>query len=386
MAAGKRQILALGDGGLRKDDAQQCLAHTIPARQEEEKLFYQARQASQKGDLNSLQNASDVLKRLIASGGPRKQEAEQLLQDVRGRLSSSYASGASQDLQRGDFHAARLKAGLIRQNGGDPRTLVSDIDQAEQNRLTQLESQFNQLRQSDDDAAAQQLSNLQRGFQSIVDGAGPRSEEAKSFVNNVPVAVREVHDRAANKRAEAGYQQIVARYQQASSASDKSGLEAARTGFQSIAQAGGPHAGEAQKFVEEINTKLTALNQPPPPVTTPVKPEVPSGAADSDAVLALVKRYSQAFEQRNPDALHQIWPTMGKLYTGYKNSFESASSIRMQVQTESVKIAADGNTATVTGQFTEEYTPQGQKPRSVKGRTVFQFAKSNGTWVITNVQ
>jgi eukaryotic-like serine/threonine-protein kinase len=381
-----RQILALGDGGLRKNDAQQYLAHTIPARQQEEKLFSQALQASQKGDLNSLESASDLLKHLMALEGPRKPEAEQLLQDVRARLSSSYASGAGQDLQRADFRAARLKAGLVRQNGGDPGKLLADIDQAEQNRLTQLESQFNQLKQSDDDAAAQQLNNLGRAFQSIVDSAGPRSEEAKGFVNNVPVAIREVHDRAANKRAETAYQQMVTKYQQASSASDKQGLEAARTGFQSIAQSGGPHASEAQKFVEDINTKLTAPSQPLPPPVTPVKPEASSGAGDNDAVLALVKRYSQAFEQRNPAALQQIWPTMGKLYAGYKNSFESASSIRMQVQTESVKIAADGNSATVTGQFTEEYTPHGQKPRSVKGRTVFQFAKSNGVWVITSVQ
>ena len=379
------QILAMGEGGLRKNDAQQYLAHTIPARQEEEKLLSRARQASQKGDLNSLQNASDLLKHLIALEGPRKPEAEQLLQDVRGRLFGIYASGARQDLQRGDFHSSRVKANLIQQNGGDAGTLVSEIDQAEHSRLTQLESQFNQLKQSDDDAAAQQLGNLQRGFQSIADGAGPRSEEAKNFVNNVPAAIREVHDRAANKRAEAGYQQIVTKYQQASSANDKSSLEASRVGFQSIAQAGGPHAGEAQKFVEEINTKLTALSQPPPPVT-PVKPEAPPGVADSDAVLELVKRYSQAFEQRNPDALQQIWPSMGKLYSGYKSSFEKASSIHMQVQTESVKIGADGNTATVTAQFTEEYTPQGQKPRSVKGRSTFQFAKSNGSWVITNVQ
>jgi serine/threonine protein kinase len=380
-----RQILALGEGGLRQNDAQQYLAHTIPARQEEEKLFSQARQASQKGDLNSLQTASELLKHLIALEGPRKQEAEKLLEDVRGRLFGIYAGGARQDLQRGDFHSSRLKANLIQQNGGDSRTLVSEIDQAEQSRLTQLESQFNQLKQSDDDAAAQQLSNLQRGFQSIVDGAGPRSEEAKNFINNVPAAIREIHDRAANKRAEAGYQQIVAKYQQASSANDKTGLEAARAGFQSIAQAGGPHASEAQKFVEEINTKLTALSQASTPAT-PVKPESSSGTTDSDAVLALVKRYSQAFEQRNPDALQQVWPSMGKLYSGYKSSFEKASSIHMQVQTESVKIGPDGNTATVTAQFTEEYTPQGQKPRSVKGRSIFQFAKSNGSWVITNVQ
>jgi serine/threonine-protein kinase len=379
------QILALGDGGLRKNDAQQYLTHTIPARQEEEKLFSQARQAAQKGDINSLQSASDILSRLASGEGPRKPEAEKMLQDVRAKLSSGYASSARQDLQRGDFHSARLKAGQIQQNGGDAGALSTEIDQAEQSRLTQLEGQFNQLRQSDDDAAAQQLSNLQRGFQAVADSAGPRSEEAKNFVNNLPAAIREVHDRAAAKRAEVSYQQIVSKYQQASSANDKSGLDAARTAFQSIAKAGGPHASDAQRFADEIGAKLTALNQPPPPVTA-IQPPPVSGPVDSDAVLALVKQYSQAFEQRNPDALRQIWPNMGKRYDGLKNSFESASSIKMQVQTESVKISADGLSATVTAQITQEYTPQGQKPKSVKGRTIFQFAKTNGSWVITNVQ
>jgi serine/threonine protein kinase len=381
------QILALGDGALRKNDAQQYLTHTLPAREEEEKLYSQARQNVQKGDMNSLQTASDILKRLVVLEGPRKSEAEKMLQDVRARLTSSYASGARQDLQRGDFRSARLKAGQIQQSGGDAGTLPGEIDQAEQSRFTQLESQFNQLRQSDEDAAAQQLNNLQRVFQALVDSAGPRSTQAKNFVDNLPAAVREVHERAANKRAEAAYQQVVTKYQAALGAGDKSGLEAARAGFQSIAQAGGPHANDAQKFVDDIGTKLAGLNQPSPPVAPPVKPDTPSGPTDSDAVLALVKRYSQAFEQRNPQALQQIWPAMGQsLYTRYKNSFESASSIRMQVQTESVNIAPDGNTATVTAQVTQDYTPQGQKPKTVKGRSIFQFAKSNGAWVITNVQ
>ncbi|HSZ01062.1 MAG TPA: nuclear transport factor 2 family protein [Terriglobales bacterium] len=379
------QILALGDGGLRKNDAQQALAHTIPDRQAEEKLFSQARQAAQKGDINSLQSASDILSRLASREGPRKPEAEKMLQDVRAKLSSSYISSARQDLQRGDFHSARQKAGQIQQSGGDAGALPTEIDQAEQSRLTQLESQFNQLKQSDDDAATQQLSNLQRGFQALVDSAGPRSEEAKGYVNNLPEAIREVHERAANKRAETAYGQIVARYQQAASTNDKIGLEAARNGFQSIAKAGGPHASDAQRFVDEIGAKLAALNQPPPAVT-PVPPPPASGTVDNDAVLALVKRYAQAFEQRNADGLQQIWPTMGNLYTRYKTSFGKASSIRMQVQTESVKIGADGNTATVTAEVTQEYTPQGEKPKSVKGRTTFQFAKSNGSWVITNVQ
>src|SRR6202041_771818 len=183
-----------------------------------------ARQAAQKGDINSLQSAADMLSRLVSREGPRKPEAEKMLQDVRARLSSSYASGARQDLQRGDFHSARLKAGQIQQGGGDAGALSTEIDQAEQNRLTQLESQFNQLKQSDDEAAAQQLGNLQRGFQALADNAGPRSEEAKSFVNNLPAAIREVHDRAAGKKAEAAYQQTVTKYQ-ALNANDKSGLE-----------------------------------------------------------------------------------------------------------------------------------------------------------------
>jgi len=138
--------------------------------------------------------------------------------------------------------------------------------------------------------------------------------------------------------------------------------------------------------VDDINTKLAALNAPPPPPVAPVKPDVPSGTADQDAVLALVKRYSQAFEQRNPDALRQIWPNMGKRYAGLKTSFESASSIKMQVQTESVSIASDGNTATVIAQVAQEFTPQGKKPQNIKFRAVFQFAKSNGSWVILDVQ
>jgi len=129
-----------------------------------------------------------------------------------------------------------------------------------------------------------------------------------------------------------------------------------------------------------ISAKLAALNQPASlPAAPSVKPEPPSGAADSDAVLALIKRYAQAFEQRNPDALRQIWPTMGKRYAGYKSSFDSASSIRMQIQTEGVKMSGDGTAAAVTAQFTEEYTPRGQKPKSVKGQTVFQLAKTTVT-------
>ena len=87
-----------------------------------------------------------------------------------------------------------------------------------------------------------------------------------------------------------------------------------------------------------------------------------------------------------PDALRQIWPNMGKRYAGLKTSFESASSIKMQLQTENVNIAPDGNTATVIAEFVQEFTPQGKKPQNIKIRDVFQLAKSNGSWIILDVQ
>ncbi len=231
------------------------------------------------------------------------------------------------------------------------------------------------------------MKDLQLQFRPLADNGGPRASDARTYMESIPATVAEMRRRAVSKRDEAAFQRAVQDYDLAKKANDKSGLEAVRNAFQSIAQGGNSHASDAQKLVDEISTKLAALNQPATPSTTPpVKPAPTSGAADNDAVLAVIKRYAQAFEQRNPDALHQIWPTMGNRYAGYKSSFESASSIRMQVQTEGVKISGDGTAATVTAQVTQEYTPKGQKPKSVKGRTVFQLAKSNGTWVITDVQ
>ncbi|HEY2545461.1 MAG TPA: protein kinase [Candidatus Acidoferrum sp.] len=388
------QILALGDGGLRKSDAQQYLSHTIPLRQEEEKQFSQARLFAQKGDLNSLQSASDLLKHLVASESPRKQESEQLLQEVRTRLSSSYASGARQDLQRGDFRSARQKSALVQQNGGDAGALSTEIDQAEQGRLTQLEGQFNQLKQSDDDAAAQQLTNLQRGFQAIADSGGPRSEEAKTFISNLPAAIREVHDRAANKQAQGiQAQQQQRQYQQAVQTysgvdrQDKNALEKSRSDFQAIANGNGSHASDAQQYVAEINKKLDVLNTPAQPPPTAPK-EVPStAAADEAAIRTVVQTFFQSWEQRSPDGLRQVWPSIPqKKYDGYKNSFDNMSAITIHILSESAKINPDGATATVSVQSQVEQTPKGEKkPRKFNPFWTFQLAKRNSTWVITDV-
>jgi len=77
---------------------------------------------------------------------------------------------------------------------------------------------------------------------------------------------------------------------------------------------------------------------------------------------------------------------MGNLYKGYKRSFGEAASIQMQIDILEVAVAADGGSATARTMVTQEFTVKGTKPKTVKGQTIFHMVKSNGSWVINEVQ
>jgi len=87
-----------------------------------------------------------------------------------------------------------------------------------------------------------------------------------------------------------------------------------------------------------------------------------------------------------PDALRQIWPSMGPLYKGYQRSFGEAASIQMQINILEITIAADGASATVRTEVTQEFAVKGTKPRVVKDQTIFHMVKSNGNWVVDKRQ
>ena len=361
-------------------------------RQREAVLWQQATNRLASG---RFADAQKELRQILAlpAGGVRRDEAQNYLDKVipQRMLQNDLLGQGRQSLKQGDFPSARRAAGQLKQNGGDPAALLGEIDQAEQSRLAQLESQFNQFKQRDDDAAVQQLKVLQPKFQALASDGGSQSGEALNYANNIPGAIAEVQARVQKKIADAGFQQMVQRYQLAASANDKNGLTAARNDFESVIQSGGPHAEEAQKHLLDVNNKLAALNQPVVPESKPpIKPEVPpSVSANADAdVRAAVQRYVEAFNHRDVDALRQVWPTMGPLYARLKLSFESASSIREQVDIESVDLSTDGTKAVVKGQVSQLYTPKGAKTKGVvKSASTFHLAKSNSaTWVITDVQ
>src|SRR5437879_5200439 len=392
-----RRILALPEGGRHRAEARQYLEVTIPSREREERLFKQAQQAQQRGDKASLQHASDWLAQVIALNGPRQQEAQQLQTTVRSRLDqvgrdeqfANLLSSARQDLRQNGFLSARQKAAQVRQSGGDNSTISSEIDQVEQARFTQLETQFNQLKQRSDDAAVQQLKELQPQFVALQDDAWVKAADARNYADKlIPDAIRDVQTRMANRKAESDYKLAVQHYEQAVSTKDRGALELAQGELQAIVNGNGPHTVDAQKYLSQIPARIAALAPPSTlTVSPPSKTEIsPSQSADRDAVLAVVQSYAQAFERRDADALRKIWPTMGNKYDGIKNSFQLASSIQMQVRVENVEIAPGGMTAVVTTTISQVYRPRRKKPRSSRGQTVFRLAKEGSSWFLSAVE
>jgi serine/threonine protein kinase/uncharacterized protein YbaR (Trm112 family) len=363
-------------------------------RQREAQLWQQATESVR---AKHLSQAETELKQLEAlpDGGVHREDAQRYLVDVipKLKLQGKLLTEAGRSLQQGDFESARKFASQLQASGGDASELNGEIEKTEGDRLAQLESQFNQFKQGDDDSAVQQLKALQSKFQALVNSGGPKSAEAQSYVNSIPSSISDVLARAQSKRLELAFQVASQKCQQVLAGNDKSGLAAARESMQSFTQTG-PHADEAQKCVSDITAKLSALNQPPAavvpsPPTPPAKRETQSATAvDEAAVRNVVQTFFRAFEERNPDELRQVWPTIPqKRYDGYKSSFADARSITMQIVSQSVNVSPDAETATVSTESQQQYTPKfGKSSRKSEASWKFQLAKKNGVWVLTDVQ
>jgi hypothetical protein len=73
-------------------------------------------------------------------------------------------------------------------------------------------------------------------------------------------------------------------------------------------------------------------------------------------------------------------------YDKYKQIFAMANAYRMDVRIDGVDIAPDSQSAIVNSSLLQEVTVRGQKPMSHSDKAVFHLLKSNGAWVIADVQ
>ena len=217
-----RKILALPQGGRRRADADRMVREVIPQRKDEERFFSQAQAAAQqRNDEGKLQEADQLLTRVIALNGPRRPEAVQLQNQVKGRLNelagekteaqrqqqiAAAENEARAELRRGNFLAARQKAEQMRRLQGDPGGVLGEIDAAERSRLQQLENQFNSARSQKDKRA---LRGLTDDFRKLVESGGQAARSASDYAENrIPQAIQEIDAeeerarQAATRRAE----------------------------------------------------------------------------------------------------------------------------------------------------------------------------------------
>ncbi|MFQ5777805.1 MAG: protein kinase [Terriglobia bacterium] len=192
-----RQILGLGEGGIRKGDARRYIEETIPQRKQEESNFAQAQRLAQQTDNeNSLQQADRLLRQVIALGGPRLERAQQLQATVQDELTRLGQQRSAQeaanrvtaverdiraDLSSGNFAAARQKLPQISQQGGDPAAITAEIANAERQKLGQLEGQFNRAAQQNDGTA---LQGLLLEFRKLATSGGPVASQAQDYIDN----------------------------------------------------------------------------------------------------------------------------------------------------------------------------------------------------------
>jgi serine/threonine protein kinase len=380
-----RAILKLPPDGRRKVEAKQYLSEVIPRRQREEQLFAQAQQAMNGKDARGLQQAADLFGQVAKLNGPRQPAALKAQQDLTAKVAASNAlvamlDSARADVKRGDFRSARQILPQLQQAGGDPASLSQEINEAEQARFSQLEASLNQQKQRTDESAIQSLKDLQPQLQALADGGGPTANDARRDAAGIPDAILGVQARLTYQHEEAAYQQADQRYR--ASGNDPGVLEASRSNFQAIVKGGGHRAADAQKIAEEIDARVLALSAA---AATPAAPPVVRD--ETPAVLAAVQRYAAAFDRRDADALRQVWPSMtAQIYGKLKASFAVASDIQLQLANEKVDLAADGASAVVNADITRNYTPKGEKTLVTRDHTIFHLIKSNGNWLIRDLQ
>jgi uncharacterized protein YbaR (Trm112 family) len=327
----------------------------------------------------------------LPEGSVHREDAERYLTDVIPRLKrqGKLLTEARQSLGQGDFESARKFTSQLQESGGDASELNGEIEKSEEDRLRQLESQFNKYKRGDDDSSVQQLKALQPKFQALESSGGPKSAEAQSYANSIPSSISDVQARAQSKQFELAFQAASQKCRQVLAGNDKSGLASARESMQAFTQ-NGPHTAEAQECVGNIAAKLNALNQPPTPVENPpsTKRETQNTTAiDEAAVRNVIQTFFRAFEERSPGELRQVWPTIPqKRYDGYKGSFADARVITMQIVSQSVNVSLDGGTATVSAESQQQYTSKAGKTSQKSDVWKFQLAKKNGVWVLTDVQ
>jgi hypothetical protein len=126
---------------------------------------------------------------------------------------------------------------------------------------------------------------------------------------------------------------------------------------------------------------LTEFVASTPPTPPPVQRDV-------DAIKKVLGVYEDAYNRKDTNALSRIWPGIPSSTRGaIENAFGSARSIRVKLQLDDPVFESGDTSATVTGQFSEVFTPKNGNVQTTPNESIsFILKKNDGAWTIVDVK
>ena len=334
-------ILALPEGGLRKDDARKYQDQVIPQRKKEETLWARAKKDSGKNDVASLKQADDTLAQVIQLGGPRKSEAVQLRQNVDAKLEAKAPP------------AAAVSPTVTAVPQGTPKLPQGPTPEA-------IEAQDWTRANSATEPA--QLEDYLKKYPS-----GPHAADAQSKLQDVLWARTSRDDAGA-------LQAYVSRFPNA------------------------PHSAEASRRIEDIlyakldrndRRALTAFTNQYPNSThhneiQSILNRLDLQEGEKKNIQATLDSFNAAFEHQQPKELKEIWPTAT---TDYLNALRQPGGYKvvMTLQTTGDPVILSDTAMVPCNSISKTTKPGGevianQKPVQVRLR------KTKGRWLINGFE
>lgn len=125
------------------------------------------------------------------------------------------------------------------------------------------------------------------------------------------------------------------------------------------------------------------LPDPPSNNRTNFDPE-----AERNAISAVLHQYEEAYNLRDANSLWTVWPTAATTTKQLiSTAFQNAKSIKMSLQQGTPNIASDGRSASVRGQFSEQYMPRNGRLQQHEDEGIsFTLKKNSGVWTIVDVK
>jgi hypothetical protein len=113
-----------------------------------------------------------------------------------------------------------------------------------------------------------------------------------------------------------------------------------------------------------------------------------STTVDAAAIKKVLGVYEDAYNQKDINALARIWPGIPQgTRRALENSFGSARSIRVKLQLDEPVVESGGTSATVTGQFSEVFTPKNGSVQTTPNESIgFILKKKDAAWTIVDVK